>query len=115
MALFVASATKPPEDEDEDETRKGLLQSILGALSMGWKGGGGIDQSPKRLIKAFHCWEASWEDGSPNPLGKVKQATKSASPTNMLSSASTRIVAAEMRRVPPVAEGGEETEICFIR
>ena len=94
MALFVASATKPPEDEDEDETRKGLLQSILGALSMGWKGGGG---------------------GSPNPLGKVKQATKSASPTNMLSSASTRIVAAEMRRVPPVAEGGEETEICFIR
>ena len=62
-------------------------------------------------IKSFHCWEVQWDAGASTVAGKVKNIGMS--PTKLLVK-DRRVIAFEMRRVPPEVVGGKETEQCLL-
>ena len=63
------------------------------------------------IIKAFH-WEIGWDAGATSVVGRVQKIGMS--PTKLVVK-DKRILALEIRRVPPDADGGKETEECLIR
>lgn len=63
-------------------------------------------------IKSFHCWEVQWDAGASTVAGKVKNIGMS--PTKLMVK-DRRVIAFEMRRVPPEVVGGKETEQCLVR
>ena len=71
----------------------------------------GIDED-EPTIKSFHCWEVQWDAGASSVAGKVKNIGMS---TTKLLMKDRRVVAFEMRRVPPEVVGGKETEECLVR
>jgi hypothetical protein len=71
----------------------------------------GIDED-EPTIKSFHSWEVQWDAGASSVAGKVKNIGMS---TTKLLMKDRRVVAFEMRRVPPEVVGGKETEECLVR